>query len=57
MNGHGRKLAAAFEAKVAIDALKEHKTASELAAEFEFTPPEPVHGSVDFWCRALLPDH
>jgi transposase len=49
MNRQRRKLSAAFKAKVAIEALKERKTVSELAAEFEAHPTQ-----VSSWKREFL---
>jgi transposase-like protein len=49
MNRQRRKLSAAFKAKAAIEAMKERKTVSELAAEFEVHPAQ-----VSAWKRGFL---
>jgi transposase-like protein len=38
MSGTRRKFSSAFKAKVAIEAIKEQRTISELAQEFEVHP-------------------
>jgi transposase len=49
MNKQRRNLSAAFKATVAIEALTERKSVSELAAEFEVHPTQ-----VSSWRREFL---
>jgi len=49
MNKQPRNLSAAFKATVAIEALTERKSVSELAAEFEVHPTQ-----VSSWRREFL---
>jgi transposase-like protein len=49
MLGKRTRYSAEFKAKVALEALREHKTLSELAAEFEIHPNQIVE-----WKRQLL---
>ena len=42
MLGKRTRYSAEFKAKVALEALREHKTLSELAAEFEIHPNQIV---------------
>lgn len=44
-----RKFSSEFKAKVAIEALKGHKTTNELASEFEVHPTQ-----INQWKRQLL---
>ena len=44
-----RELSAAFKAKVALEAIKGHKTINEIASEFEIHPNQ-----VSTWKRRLL---
>jgi transposase-like protein len=44
-----KKFSSEFKAKVAIEALKGHKTTSELASEFEIHPTQ-----INLWKKQLL---
>jgi putative transposase len=49
MTKHRKRHSAEFKAKVALEALKEHKTGSELASKFEIHPVQ-----ISNWKKQLL---
>lgn len=44
-----RKFSAAFKSKVALEAIKEHKTINEIASEYQIQP-----GQVKEWKKQML---